>query len=681
MSDFEFTGKEIGLPDDDKTYIVSGPPDGTREGALRAAPKLHAAGKLRIKPSEDEGLAFADRPQNKPPPTAMEGALDTAVDVGKALPRGMAKGTMALGGLPGDVRSLAGAGTEALGLGKKVGEGIVSSLPFGGIFRAAPTTQQIRETVEKITGPLGEAKTIPGKYSEKLGEYIPSAMIGPGSILTKLGIAGISSVAGETGALAAKKVGLPEAVGEIPAAMLSGGIATAVTAPAKAARPGLQETMDTFKRLGLISTAATTGVGGRAAALAESNVLRETIGGAGVIERTQKANYEGFIDKQQEIARAYGAPKIKEEAGRIMRDTLEEGYEKTKKEGGRILNAIGQAFGPQNYYPAKNLEHVINNPIGGATSDAVKVTTDSSALKDAAKMLANNGGLLTYQDMKALKSHYAQMLDPRLPKPPGAAQIDQLVFALDHDIEAAVKGLGNPDVFRDWQYAKAIYRNAERDFEQSFKHLIGTKKMPVKGEAVYRILLGEAGTKSPADIAAFETVWRALGKDKQGELAASILSQMGNTNPSQFGSIEGFSLSTFLTNYDKNLSPEAKKMLFYSTGNQAIEKELDDLVFAARKMAVWDELKSTSKSGAARSYLGQATAPALLALSGNLAAAAGMAVFQIGGAHVAAQILTNPAAIRRLSKSLNQVDNATIGATRALLAAEAELAQIKGPPQ
>ncbi len=593
------------------------------------------------------------------------GSPSVAGDVAAAAPRGLAKGVTGLAGMPGDMLSMANkAGdwvNEKLGVpGPKGGTPGDSSNPF------VPTSAQLRSTIEEVTGNWGEAKTTPGKYMESVTSMIPSSMLGGGGLLVKGAAAVGGGVGAEAGGELSALAGFGETPGKIVGGMLGGGLGGAATA-ARTPRPDFEETFSTFQRLGLTPTAATTGVGGKVSQWLEANALPQAIGSANRMQKTMEGNLTQFTKKQQEIAANFGAPKAKTaEMGEDLQKTVLKGWQGRKEEAGKIFNAIGQAFGPTDTFFPSNLFRAVNKPLGSASTKEVQAMTNAPEIQELDQLLTKTNGHLSYSDMIALKSKFGDMLDPQYAKPVNKAQISQVVEALDRDIEGTIKTLGNKDVVRDWQYAKATYANAMQDYKQAFKKLLGTREQPVNAERVYDIMVRQAGTKSGADMESLKRVWGQLGKAKQGDLSATVLSHMGNKDPSKLGDMEGFSLPTFLTGY-KNLSVDAKDMMFRQTGNHALEKSLDDLVLAADKMGVWPALASSSRSGTVGGMMAQMAAPAVFAATGKFSEAAKALLLNIGGPAAASTVLTDPKWVKRLAYAMDKVHGAMTGSTKALL--------------
>lgn len=431
----------------------------------------------------------------------------------------------------------------------------------------------------------------------------------------------------------------------------------------------VDQTFEAFERLGLTPTAATGGVGGKTAQWLESNVLPQAIGSANRMHKVAQNNLEQFSKVQQDIAHQFGAAKPKFQAGGEIQEAVLEDWHGRQRDAGDILNAIGKAFEDNEYFVPQNILRAVEKPFAAASTKEVQQLSNAPEIQELDQLLTKTGGVLTYADMKALKTKYGAMMAPGHDKSVNEAQIGQIVKALDDDIEHAVKSLGNPDVLKDWHYAKATYQNAMDDYRESFKKLLKAGDAPIRAERVYDILVGQAGIKSPADIESFETVWRALGKEKQGNLAATVLSHMGNKDPSKLGDAEGFSIQTFLTNY-KNLSPSAKKMLFKSTGNAELEKSFDDLTMAAEKMGVWDKLASSSRSGVGAIQGMQVLGPVAAAATGDWLKAIKLMALDIGGPAIAAQVLTRPAFVKKLADTLNAANDSAVGTLRALMSLE-----------
>lgn len=136
---------------------------------------------------------------NEPQPGMVE-------DMAKSGGIGAVKGVIAAPGSFGDAASL----NESLasGAAKYLGApewaqnlaGKVSRYSLGPLGML-PSTDVIQKAIESQTGKFYEPKTTAGKYAEAVGEFAPSALLGPGSAARKTAMAVVPAVASETAGL------------------------------------------------------------------------------------------------------------------------------------------------------------------------------------------------------------------------------------------------------------------------------------------------------------------------------------------------------------------------------------------------------------------------------------------------------------------------------------------------
>ncbi len=169
---------EVELPDG----TIAEFPDGTPQDAIKGA--------LQKRFQKPQQAAMAEQP----------GVME---DVAKSGGIGIAKGVIAAPGAFGAVSALnerlASQGAEYLGapewaqnVAGKAGRYLLG--PLGSM----PTTQQIQGTIEQQTGKFYEPQTTAGEYAETIGEFAPTALMGPGSVARKTAMAVVPAVASET---------------------------------------------------------------------------------------------------------------------------------------------------------------------------------------------------------------------------------------------------------------------------------------------------------------------------------------------------------------------------------------------------------------------------------------------------------------------------------------------------
>lgn len=153
---------------------------------------------------------------------------ETLGDVGLSAGQGFLSGVQSLVGLPGDAQQLLGAGAswgaEKLGFSPEVQEGAKTlGLP------QIPTTADVNRAVESVIGPKYQPETDYGRYARTIGEFVPAAAAGPGSIARKAAMAVIPGLAVEGTADLTDNNPYAKAAAGITAAVLTAGRGNAGT--------------------------------------------------------------------------------------------------------------------------------------------------------------------------------------------------------------------------------------------------------------------------------------------------------------------------------------------------------------------------------------------------------------------------------------------------------------------
>lgn len=156
---------------------------------------------------------------------------ETAVDVASSLGTGIVRGAAGLVGLPADIgRGLAGLAVRGGGYlvgadQAKLGEEIArANAAMSGGALAPPTSAEVTQGIERATGPLYTPRGTAGKFAQTVGEFIPSAVAGPGGVVRKAAMAVAPGVTSEAAGQAA------EGTAYEPAARIAGGIVGGVAA-------------------------------------------------------------------------------------------------------------------------------------------------------------------------------------------------------------------------------------------------------------------------------------------------------------------------------------------------------------------------------------------------------------------------------------------------------------------
>jgi hypothetical protein len=178
-----------------------------------------------------------------------EPSVDIGADALKSGGIGIAKGAIGLGGLPGDIRSLASSATDYVG--GKLGvspetiaalkRNVATATPISAALSVAPTSQQIQSGVESVTGEFYKPQSLAGEYAQTVGEFLPGAVAGPGGIARRaVGQVLAPALTSETAGQATKGTALE------PYARIAGGVAGGLagaraTSPKAAAAPAIEQ--------------------------------------------------------------------------------------------------------------------------------------------------------------------------------------------------------------------------------------------------------------------------------------------------------------------------------------------------------------------------------------------------------------------------------------------------------
>jgi len=199
-----------------------------------------------------------------------------AADVAKSAGVGVGKGAIGLAGMVGDLSNLGAKGIEAATDYVSGKLGIEPYKPpmdrSKSILNNIPTSGSIQKAVEQnVTGEFYKPQTTPGKYAETIGEFLPSAAIGPGSAVSRVAAA----VAGGAGSEAAGQA--TQGTAAEPYARVAGALAGGM-APTAAGRavtplptsPARQRLVEVLNNEGVTSLTAGQRTGNKSLQYAES---------------------------------------------------------------------------------------------------------------------------------------------------------------------------------------------------------------------------------------------------------------------------------------------------------------------------------------------------------------------------------------------------------------------------
>lgn len=381
-------------------------------------------------------------PDAVPKPTA-----GVAEDVGKSALSGVAQGAASLAGMvPGIAGAMKGAANKYLFdplLEATVG------LPKGGPAQTLDAnkmfgSQNIRKQIEGVTGELYKPQTTAGKFARTAGEFLPSSLLGPGSLASRVLTGGAAAVGSEGAGQATEGTSF-EPYARIAGAFAGGALPSAAARaispmPAQQAR---QPFVQTLEAEGVPLTAGQRG-GSEALRYAES-ALGNAPGSGGRAARVMEAQGEAFT--------AAALRRAGVNANRATPDVIDGAFTRIGQQFDNLAarNAIqgDRALGNALATVEREYQSVVN------PSQRVPVISDT--IRDIGEAIAANGGILQGPAYQALRSR----LD-RLQRGSSDNQLSEALrgirSALDNAMERTIFRT-NPNDLGAWRGARNQYRN------------------------------------------------------------------------------------------------------------------------------------------------------------------------------------------------------------------------------
>lgn len=209
------------------------PPEGVYQGAGETHPAMHlnvvAQPQSPAQMTNEQLMAAAanSNPQMTP-----------GEDAARSAATGLQRGVGAMEGLPGDLMNLGGnAVLNAAPFIHKVAPWLLgpnysdaannTDRPDFAGLNHAPTSAQMNTVAQKLLGPYHTPQTTGGKYAEAIASMVPAAATGPGGIVSKGVLAGLSGAGSEAaGEFTQGKPyeGVARAAGGIAGGGLAGGL-------------------------------------------------------------------------------------------------------------------------------------------------------------------------------------------------------------------------------------------------------------------------------------------------------------------------------------------------------------------------------------------------------------------------------------------------------------------------
>lgn len=519
-----------------------------------------------------------------------------------------------------------------------------------------------------VAVPFGQAATLAN--ASRAGNAVRGAVTA--------GLTGAAYAAADRGTLGERA----KAAGETARnpLVLGLGAAGGALAPAAARRQDprpkaepLAETVSRFDRAGVDPMLAAAG--GKGSATMTNVVAENPI--AGVATRGRLAKAVDQADRSaQSIAEGYGAVRGRQIAGenlqagvkRFATDGKVSGTFKARSgalydeafdaisaaqrksvQAEKTTAALRSGLGGASVRPAavidpKSTTEVVRSIQGRGQSPALRELFSSPQVRKLSDAV-DDPASLSFQDLRDARTWVREARsNETLSGTIGTGNLKQLEIALSRDITGNAEALAGPRAAQKLRRADQYYAAGQGRIERALEPFNAAKS----GENAYSRVVSAAGSSATADARKLISLKRSLNPDEWGDVAANVVSELGKPGPgaSAVGG-EGFSVATFVTNYNK-MSPRGREVLFGATGGGG--KKATELRAALDNLAsVADSLKNVEKgANASKSFVsaqGAGTLAGLVNPSTAVPTGGVLATMSVTG-----EMMTNPAVVRWLAR-------------------------------
>jgi hypothetical protein len=377
--------------------------------------------------------------------------VSVLADVAKSGGIGAVKGAIGAVGAGGDLRSLASAGVDKLGeltgvnpeTVKNVASKVAAFTPLAAL-NYAPTSHDIQSKIEDTTGEFYKPKTTAGEYAQTVGEFLPAAVGGEGSLAARAAQVLVPALASETAGQLTKGSDA-EPYARTAAALLSPAAASAarrVITPLPAA-PERTALANALRGEGVDLTAGQA-TGNKPLQWAES-VLGDIPGSGGTASRMQTNQGEQFT-------------------GAALRRAGENANRATPEVIDHAFDRIGGNF---DRLAANNTLHMDNQFVTdlvdaareyhGVVAPAMRSPIIEDVVRDIGTTQARNNGQISGEAYQAMTSRLERTArgttDPQL-----KMALREVRAALDGAMERSI-ATHNPADAGAWREARNEYRN------------------------------------------------------------------------------------------------------------------------------------------------------------------------------------------------------------------------------
>lgn len=302
------------------------------------------------------------------------------------------------------------------------------------------------------------------------------------------------------------------------------------------------------------------------------------------LRKASEAAIRGLDDAATRTQAEYGIGNVSTSGAAIREGVTDyiKGAVTDRKE--MLYNKVGELVDPTKARPLTNTADIAAEIM--LKREGAAITAPSEAVKRVQEALERPAGL-TYEGTKNLRTYIGEMLDGRSPLPADMSQgeLKRIYGALSADLRAVAEAAGGDKALRAFERANK-YARLSSDRSEKLASILGAKS----DEGIFDRMTAMAGSSSRANINLLRAARKSVDAASWDEYASGVISRLGRD-------AEGnFSPDRFVTAYGK-LTPEAKSILFKSTGRADAAQALDDIAAVSSRMKSLNKYANPSGTG------------------------------------------------------------------------------------
>lgn len=365
--------------------------------------------------------------------------------------------------------------------------------------------------------------------------------------------------------------------------------------------------------------------------------VAQTVGGAGPIVRSAQRVQQGAGDALGRIAAAEGAPVRQEVLGETAQRAAQGYIDRSRQAGGAMYQEARDLAGNARVQGRGAIEALDANlaELGQTASTSAPVISGLQRFRDDLAVTLENGTTgrrrLPVDAIRSLRTNIrAEAQTDALRATDYQRRANQVLDALSEDIASQL-----PPAARDaFRKADAAWAERLNVIDDVMSEVIGPQ-----GDRSAERVAQRLQNMSRGDSARLRTFMNNINPEEAGVVRGSLIQELGRSSSGQQNAAgDAFSLSSFLTNYDK-LPDRSRQLLFRGDSRQAIEN-LATLAEGSRNAARFANTSNTGGATNASNMIQNASA-----IAGWGSAGASLVL-----ENVTARMLASPAFARVLAR-------------------------------